>query len=341
MITYQLSNPDTFHHEMEKLRNTMEQNISVHEKLFKQLDKRPVLHPGMQRDFFTRLLRSEEQADTHCLSVFKEWTADSLLQHPFYQAISYPEVSSKVLRTEQDDFVAYELVVANHAFYNESFHLQFPLGMFTENVTFPQLILRDQTVLTVTPNEINTMQKGINDASGNVLLFGVGSGYMAHQLSQKENVTHLTIVEKDDVLIRYFTDQLLPQFSHHDKITVIHKDALQLFTNRPYLKTFDYLYVDIWEDVLDGFPLYLFFKERQKDLSMGFWLEDLFVNEIKKCLVYHVLEEERFIIPEQDMIMKKVRKFVNQTSVIIRNWEDMKAFLQNPDHLDRISRIKV
>ena len=60
---------------------------------------------------------------------------------------------------------------------------------------FPAILENDRIWMTVTPNEIETMKEPVDQAFGNVLTFGFGLGYYAYMISEKEEVTSITVVE--------------------------------------------------------------------------------------------------------------------------------------------------
>ena len=68
--------------------------------------------------------------------------------------------------------------------------------------------------MTITPNEIETMKEAVDKASGNVLTFGLGLGYYAYMVSEKENVESVTIVDSNEDVIDLFKKYVLPQFKH-------------------------------------------------------------------------------------------------------------------------------
>ena len=60
---------------------------------------------------------------------------------------------------------------------------------------FPALLENDRIWMTITPNEIETMKEPVDGAFGNVLTYGLGLGYYAYMVSEKENVETVTIVD--------------------------------------------------------------------------------------------------------------------------------------------------
>ena len=72
--------------------------------------------------------------------------------------------------------------------------------------------------MSISPNEVFTMDQPIKKAKGKVLTLGCGMGYFAYMVSLKEDVESITIVELEQSVINLFEIYLLPQFENKDKI---------------------------------------------------------------------------------------------------------------------------
>ena len=55
--------------------------------------------------------------------------------------------------------------------------------------------------MSLNPNEIETMKPFINKGHGNVLVLGLGMGYVPFMMALKDDVRHITIIEKDKNII--------------------------------------------------------------------------------------------------------------------------------------------
>lgn len=93
------------------------------------------------------------------------------------------------------------------------------IGACDHRFRFPYMKEGHKAWMSITPNEIFTMENSIKEAFGNVLTLGCGMGYFAYMVSEKDDVSHVTIVEKEQDVIDLFTNFILPQFAHKDKIT--------------------------------------------------------------------------------------------------------------------------
>ncbi|MCV5648158.1 hypothetical protein OFN55_36090, partial [Escherichia coli] len=56
-------------------------------------------------------------------------------------------------------------------------------------------------VMSNTPMEIRTCQDFIERATGRVLINGLGLGMVLHAILQKDDVTHVTVIEKEQDVI--------------------------------------------------------------------------------------------------------------------------------------------
>jgi len=77
----------------------------------------------------------------------------------------------------------------------------------------------DTVVMSNTPMELVSNYRALKDATGDVLINGLGMALLAHSIALKEDVTSVTVIELDEKLI----DML--QHCLHDKITTINADA--------------------------------------------------------------------------------------------------------------------
>ena len=149
------------------------------------------------------------------------------------------------------------------------------LGYFEEAFQYPAVYQNGRLWMSVTPNEINTMKEPISKARGKTLTFGLGLGYFAYMCAIKEDVTIVTIVEKDKSVIQLFEQNILPQFVCKDKISIICDDAFD-FLDKMRDGEYYYAFVDIYHDAGDGAEIYKKFKKQQnkfKTTQFDFWIE--------------------------------------------------------------------
>lgn len=207
------------------------------------------------------------------LPAVKREDADLVQSDPF-MALPFPE---KVLGKWQYTRLQYapmELFVRDDLALTASGRILPALGYFTETVSYPAVLEDGREWMTVTPNEIRTMQKPISNACGKCVTYGLGLGYFAFHAAMKEDVTSLTVVEQDQNAIALFETHLLPHIPMREKITLVQGDAFD--HAQKHLGGFDYAFTDLWHDAGDGVNLYLQMQEiagRCPQTKCDYWIE--------------------------------------------------------------------
>ena len=158
--------------------------------------------------------------------------------------------------------LVYETVEPMELFVADDFRVDkqgriFPqLGWFDRAFSFPAIREDGRVWMTVTPNEINTIQPAVQESRGKVLTYGLGLGYYAFHCLLKEDVSSVTVVEKNPAVIDVFTRLLLPFFPRKEALHIVQADAFDYAANTMPHEGFDTVFTDLWHDVADGIPLY-------------------------------------------------------------------------------------
>ncbi len=166
------------------------------------------------------------------------------------------------------------------------------IGYFENDYSYLTLKENNDIWMLITPHEINTMKKAIEKANNNVLTLGLGLGYFPFMCSLKDNVKNITIIEKDNNIIKLFKKYIYPQFKNKEKIKIIQSDALNYLDNNN-LKSFDYIFIDLYKDVDDGLPLYVDIIKRFKNKLISnydFWIENSLIIMLRRCLIKALYE---------------------------------------------------
>ena len=130
------------------------------------------------------------------------------------------------------------------------------LGWFDRCFEFPSIREDGRVWMTVTPNEINTIQPAVHESRGKVLTYGLGLGYYAFHCLLKADVESVTVVERNPAVIDMFRRHLLPFFPRQDALHIVQADAFDYAANIMPHEGFDTVFTDLWHDVADGLPLY-------------------------------------------------------------------------------------
>ena len=196
----------------------------------------------LYRTYFPRMLREHDAA---------QYRADAYMQQ-VQPAFGQSGTIDLVAETVQP----MELFVADDFQVDAQGRVYPQLGWFREAFSFPAIREDGRVWMTVTPNEINTIQPAVQSSTGKVLTFGLGLGYYAFHAMLKEDVTSVTVVEKNPQVIEVFTRLLLPHFPNRNKLRIIEADAFDYAANVMPGEGYDVVFTDLWHDVADGLPLY-------------------------------------------------------------------------------------
>jgi len=202
--------------------------------------------------------------------------AQQYRNNPYYQNISFPSVMHGSSELKVESYEPYEGFVCNDINRTNSGRQIPQIGFFDTAFQYPAVLEHDRIWMTVTPNEIETMKEPIEQAFGNVLTYGLGLGYYAYMVSEKENVDRVTIVEMNEDVISLFKTHILPQFQHAHKITIVQADAFEYAEQEMAKGRYDVVFADIWHDVSDGLEMYLKMKTYEKlspSTIYTYWIE--------------------------------------------------------------------
>jgi len=111
--------------------------------------------------------------------------------------------------------------------------------------TYTGLYINNCIVMSDTPSEYKDHRYFIYHASGNVLIAGLGIGMVLNEVAKKENVTHITVIEKNqdviDLVWQHYKDK------YGDKIEIFHAN---IFDWKPLKDAYyDFAWYDIWNDI--------------------------------------------------------------------------------------------
>lgn len=148
------------------------------------------------------------------------------------------------------------------------------LGWFPGEFSFPAIREDGRVWMTVTPNEINTIQPVVKKSHGKVLTYGLGLGYYAFHCLLRSDVTSVTVVEKNPQVIEALRSLLMPFFPRQEALRIIEADAFEYAQNVAPQEGYDVVFTDLWHDVADGLPMW----RRMKTLETPgpryfYWIE--------------------------------------------------------------------
>ncbi len=209
--------------------------------------------------------------------------------------IHVDEIKSGSLELKYLSYQPYELFSLDDIHVDSNLYEEYsPIGYFDKEYKYLALLDKDVIWMSITPNEILTMSKMIEEGKGNILVVGLGLGYLPYMLSQKEDVKSITIIENNRDLIKLFTGNILPQFENKHKIKILYKDAFVFLNEEAGKYHFDYAFIDIWHNAQEGLPLYLRllpYEQKYKNTTFRYWLHTSIIALARRDLMTLLYEQ--------------------------------------------------
>ncbi len=221
--------------------------------------------------------------DEYLLNSIKALDVNEYKLDEYYKNIQINEINSSNWKFEKHKYMPYQGFIYDDIEVLNSNKEKAALGFFKEEFEYLRVLENGVEWMSVTPNEINTMKKPIQNAFGRVVTFGLGLGYFAYHTSRKENVKEVIIVEQDKNVINLFKENILNKFEYKNKIKIVEMDAFDYFKN---YQDYDYLFIDLYHDVSDGIEVYLKFKklEKDKNVKIDYWIEKSILSYLRREL---------------------------------------------------------
>ncbi len=151
------------------------------------------------------------------------------------------------------------------------------IAFCTQPVRFPAIYEGNMPWMSVCPSEISSMEDAVERAHGNVLVLGLGLGYYPFRILPLDRVRTVTVVERQEEILRLFELHLLPQFPAREKLRVVRDDAYR-FLRETRHGAYDFCFADIWEGPIDGAEAYRKlqpFARALPETEFSYWIEDV------------------------------------------------------------------
>lgn len=158
------------------------------------------------------------------------------------------------------------------------------IGFFEEEFSFPAVLEHDNEWMTLTPVDMDTCQDAIRSARGKCITFGLGLGYYIFMVSNRPEVSSITVVERSADVIQLFETVLLPQFPNRNKVRIVQDDAFHYAEHTMPTERFDHAFVDTWRDAGDGLEHYLRMKPLETlnpTTAFEYWIEETILSRMR------------------------------------------------------------
>lgn len=272
-------------------------------------------------DIDYRQKENEEVMDEFILNNLVKLNDEDFINNEYVKAItSTGKLGKYTLR--YIDYKPYQLFPYDDIILNKSKEMS-RIGYFDHQFSYLALCENNNIWMSLNPNEITTMKPYISKAKGNVLVLGLGMGYVPFMMAIKNEVKSITIIEKDPEIISLFKSLIWPNFKSKDKFKIIQEDAIK------YMQTnnvkYDYVFADLWHDALDGLSLFVNLKRNSIDIDC--WLQESMYALLRRCMIT-LLEETLLNMDEQNYKHAKnytdkvINKYYQKTKNLILNNEN-------------------
>lgn len=250
--------------------------------------KEDLIHLG--EDAFDDLDYLREILDTRFQDYPKSLSKEDYRKNPYYALLKKVDEtegkwSLRWLRYGPKEILPYQEKIVFPALH---FRELTPIGYFEEEFPYPALLEGEEIWMSIIPHEIETMASSIEEAKGKVLVYGLGLGYFAYMAAEKEEVASVTVIEKDEELVAWFLDAVLPLFPHQEKVKIIQGDALGHHCKKG---EYDFLFADLWHEARDGYPLYKRLLKAHHPIPVQrFWIEGEILTYLRRYLIVYLVD---------------------------------------------------
>lgn len=232
---------------------------------------------------------------------------------PYYKNIRLENIKDGNWELKWKSYAPYRGVICQDMIINSDCSEIPPLGFFTEEFRFPAVLEDGNEWMTLTPVDLDTCEEAIEAACGKVITFGLGLGYYAYMVSEKEEVDSITVIEKSPQVIKLFKEHILPQFAHKEKVKIIEADAFEYAEKEMSKEHFDLAFVDTWRDASDGAPMYKKMKSLEHlspDTKFLYWIESFLISRLKAIKFEELWADRNRELQSYDEFLENLEKYL-------------------------------
>lgn len=234
--------------------------------------------------------------------------------NPYYKNIRLSDIQDGNWEIRTEKYAPYRGVICDDMEIFEDMREVPPLGFFTEEFSFPAILEDGNEWMTLTPVDLDTCEEAIKEARGKVVTFGLGLGYYAYMVSEKEEVESVTVVELSPDVIRLFKKHILPKMPNRSKIKIVNADAFEYAERVMPSEGFDLAFVDTWRDASDGAPMYKKMKALEHlspNTKFLYWIENFLISRVRAenfARVMGDIDDGNFIPESFNQVIENIKK---------------------------------
>lgn len=228
--------------------------------------------------------------------------SNCLINNEYYKNIRPATVKSGKYQIVYDSYKPFELFSSDDFEINQKYEEMNKLRFFDKETKFLTITEDNETWMSITPNEIHTMDKAVKEAHGKVLALGLGLGYFPYMVSNKVEVESVTVIELNREIIDLFNKSIKPMINN--KVKIINDDGYKHL--KEYQNKYDYIFVDTYHNPVDGLQDYKRFLDCNVKKEHFIWLENSIIQYARRILIslmeesLNQVDEKIYLNPRTD-----------------------------------------
>jgi hypothetical protein len=148
------------------------------------------------------------------------------------------------------------------------------------NYNFKMMKNGDEPVMDTSDFEVLTNKYFLDNATGDIMVFGLGMGFIIFPLLDDPSITSIKIVEYDQEVIDY-VGNIIKYRDINNKVTIVLGDVKTYYQNNTN-EFYDFIYIDYWgelnenayDEMLEYPSLYSNFKKDDNSIIFS-WCQDI------------------------------------------------------------------
>jgi len=269
-------------------------------------------------------------------------STDDFLNNPYHKNVVFKILENKEINYSEITYVNNQLFNYDSLIEDHDKELKDYMCLRALDKNLKTIILKENNIewMMAVPSESKTNDPYALKAKGKTITFGLGIGYFIYMAMLNRNVKEITVIEKSKEVINIF-NRIRKYFPNNIPLNIINGDAYDYF-NESYLRQFDYIYVDIYQNNNDGLLI------MEKLLSIynppidkcDFWIESS-ITSIIKTLIYLIYKEiytnkKAIVTKNYQDLLNKTRNYFNNIDIEINDVNTLKEYMYSKEVIRKI-----